>query len=174
MGLAWTSMGGATLYVEATKVSSDKPGFKQTGQLGSVMVESSEIAYTYIRSFLNADEAAREMFKKNFIHLHVPAGATPKDGPSAGVTMAMALYSMAVNRAVPRSLAMTGELTLTGRIMPVGGIKEKTLAAKRAKVRHLVFPEENRKDFDELPAQVRKGLKPRYVSTFNQAVEICY
>lgn len=173
-GLAWTSLGGETLQVEATRVETGTPGFKQTGQLGSVMVESSEIAYTYVRSFLNDNEAARELFKKNFIHLHVPAGATPKDGPSAGITMAMALYSMALNRSVRKRLAMTGELTLTGRIMPIGGLKEKTLAAKRAKITHLIFPEGNRKDFDELPAQVRRGLKPRYVSSFKEAVEFCF
>jgi ATP-dependent Lon protease len=174
MGLAWTSLGGETLYVEATRVESDKPAFKQTGQLGNVMVESSEIAYTYVRSLLNADKTAGKFFRKNFVHLHVPAGATPKDGPSAGVTMAAALYSLA-RQVPPRpGFAMTGELTLTGRVMPVGGIKEKTIAAKRANVRNLVFPAENKKDFEELPPHVRAGLKPRFVATFPDLVRIVF
>ncbi|MDD4870438.1 MAG: endopeptidase La [Kiritimatiellae bacterium] len=174
MGLAWTSMGGDTLYIEATNVTTGKQEFKQTGQLGSVMVESSEIAYTYVRSFLDKDKKAQEFFNKNFIHLHVPAGATPKDGPSAGVTMAIALYSLAINKPVKKMVAMTGELSLTGRIMPIGGVKEKTIAAKRAKIVELIFPEENKKDFDELPAHIRKGLKPQFVSTFKQAVNLCF
>jgi ATP-dependent Lon protease len=174
MGLAWTMMGGDTLYVEATNVDTGKAGFKQTGQLGDVMVESSEIAYTYVRSFLNDNAPARDFLRQNFIHLHVPAGATPKDGPSAGVTMACALYSLVLGKPVKRNLAMTGELTLTGRVMPVGGIKEKTIAARRAKVKRLVFPAENRKDFDELPEHIRKGLTAHYVTTFNEVVEVCF
>jgi len=174
MGLAWTSMGGDTLYVEATKVQTGKAEFKQTGQLGDVMVESSEIAYTYIRSFVDHDEKMRELFEKNFIHLHVPAGATPKDGPSAGVTMATSLYSLARNRAIKRGIAMTGELTLTGAVLPIGGLKEKTIAAKRASVKTLIFPAENRKDFDELPDHIKKGLKPYFVSTFQEMVDICF
>ncbi len=174
MGLAWTSMGGDTLFIEATKVHTGKSGFKQTGQLGDVMVESSEIAYTYLRSFLDEDEAMRDLFEKHFIHLHVPAGATPKDGPSAGITMATALYSLAYGKPVKRHLAMTGELTLTGLVMPIGGLKEKTIAAKRAKVKHLIFPDGNQKDFDELPAHIKKGLTPHFVRTFDDVVEICF
>ncbi|OGV57887.1 MAG: endopeptidase La [Lentisphaerae bacterium RIFOXYA12_FULL_48_11] len=174
MGLAWTSMGGDTLYIEATNVQTGKSEFKQTGQLGSVMVESSEIAYTYVRSFLDKDKQAREFFKTNFIHLHVPAGATPKDGPSAGITMAVALYSLALKKPLKKMVAMTGELSLTGRVMPIGGLKEKTIAAKRAKITYLIFPEENKKDFDELPAHIRKGLKPSFVATFSQVVKLCF
>lgn len=174
MGLAWTSMGGDTLHVEATSILSDKPGFKQTGQLGNVMVESSEIAYTYIRSLLSNKADTRQFFDKNFVHLHVPAGATPKDGPSAGVTMASALYSLAINRPILPGFAMTGELSLTGLVMPIGGVKEKTIAAKRAKVRHLVFPQGNRKDFSELPAQVRKGLTAHFVSKFSDIAALCF
>jgi ATP-dependent Lon protease len=173
MGLAWTSMGGDTLYIEASHVETGTPGLKQTGQLGSVMVESSEIAYTFIRSFMNGSEKAREFFKKNFIHLHVPAGATPKDGPSAGITMAMAIYSLAVDQPVKPGMAMTGELTLTGRVMPIGGVKEKVMAAKRALVTNLIFPEENRKDFEELPATVRRGVKPWFVREFRDVIKIC-
>jgi ATP-dependent Lon protease len=174
MGLAWTSLGGSTLYVEATRVETKTPGFKQTGQLGSVMVESTEIAYTYVRSFLNGQPAFKEVFEKNFIHLHVPAGATPKDGPSAGITMACALYSLATGRAVRPHLAMTGELTLSGFVLPIGGLKEKTIAAKRAGVTDLVFPKENRKDFEELPAHIRKGLNPHFLGTFKEVVETAF
>jgi ATP-dependent Lon protease len=174
LGLAWTSMGGDTLYVEATAVATGKPGFKQTGQLGDVMIESSEIAYTYVRALLSEDKEARDFFGSHFIHLHVPAGATPKDGPSAGVTMAAAIYSLMKGVAIRAGVAMTGELTLKGRVMPIGGLKEKTIAAKRAKIKHLVFPEENREDFDELPDHVRKGLTPHYAEPFQDVLDSCF
>jgi ATP-dependent Lon protease len=174
MGLAWTSMGGDTLFIEATRINTGKAEFKQTGQLGSVMVESSEIAYTFVRSYLNNNEAARKLFEQSVVHLHVPAGATPKDGPSAGITMASSLYSLALNIPIKRGFAMTGELTLTGKVMQIGGLKEKTIAAKRAKVANLVFPEANRSDFEELPEHVRRGLKPHFVSTFADVVKICF
>jgi len=174
MGLAWTSLGGETLFVEATKTRTGSASFKQTGQLGNVMVESSEIAYSFIRSRLDSDEEVRLMFKESAIHIHVPAGATPKDGPSAGITMASAVYSLARNRPIKRGFAMTGELTLTGQVMPIGGLKEKTIAARRAKVVNLVFPEGNRSDYDELPAHIRKGLKPHFVRTFDDVVKACF
>lgn len=173
-GLAWTSMGGDTLVIEAARVEAEKPGFKQTGQLGAIMIESSEIAYTFIRAFLNKDERARKLFEHNFIHLHVPAGATPKDGPSAGITMAAALYSLATNRPIRPHMAMTGELTLTGKVMPIGGVKEKTIAAKRTGVKSIVFPKENRQDFEELPAHIRRGLKSHFVADFSEVVAICF
>ena len=173
-GLAWTSLGGSVLHVEAIRVEAKTPGFKQTGQLGSVMIESSEIAYTFVRSFVNDDDVAREFFEKNFIHLHVPAGATPKDGPSAGITMAIALYSLAKQMSVRPRLAMTGELTLSGLVLPIGGVKEKALAAKRGGITDLVFPKENKDEFDELPAHVRRGLKPHFVETFADAVAVCF
>lgn len=173
MGLAWTRMGGDTLFIEATKVNTGKSGFKQTGQLGHVMIESSELAYTYVRSLLDQDKKIREFFQKHFIHLHVPAGATPKDGPSAGVTMALALYSLAFNQPIKSNFAMTGELSLTGQVMPIGGVKEKTIAAKRAKVKNLIFPQENKKDFEELPEHIKKGLNPYFVSKFKEIVDIC-
>jgi ATP-dependent Lon protease len=173
MGLAWTSMGGDTLYIEANPVRTGNAGFKQTGQLGNVMVESSEIAYTFVRSLLKQKQSANRFFDEHFIHLHVPAGATPKDGPSAGVTMATALYSLATNKSVKSHLAMTGELSLTGLIMPVGGIKEKTIAAKRAKVKKIILPKQNQPDFEELPAHIRKGLTPYFVGEFEEAIRIC-
>ncbi len=174
MGLAWTPMGGETLYVEATAVRAHKPGFKQTGQLGDVMVESAEIAYTHVRSLLGDTPETRAFFENHLIHLHVPAGATPKDGPSAGITMAASLYSLA--RGVPprENIAMTGELTLTGQVMPVGGIKEKTIAARRAAVTHVIFPEANRKDFEEIPAYVRGNLVPHFARTFGDVLRVAF
>ncbi len=173
-GLAWTNMGGDTIFIEATKVETGKSEFKQTGQLGNVMVESSEIAYTYIRALLDKDQKIRDLFKNSFIHLHVPAGATPKDGPSAGITMASALYSLVMNRPINKNFAMTGELTLTGQVMPIGGVKEKTIAAKRAKLNNLVFPLANKNDFDELPAHIKKGLKPYYANNYKDVIKICF
>src|SRR5512135_3652706 len=126
-------------------------GFRQTGQLGNVMVESSNIAYSYVMVHLEEYGAKPDFFNKHFVHLHVPAGATPKDGPSAGITMATALVSMLLKKPVVRKLAMTGELTLTGRVLPIGGVKEKTIAARRSGIKNLIFPEANRKDFEELP-----------------------
>jgi ATP-dependent Lon protease len=173
-GLAYTELGGATLYVEAMPVPAKGPGFKQTGQLGSVMIESAEIAYTYVRALLKDDQQARELFQKSFIHLHVPAGATPKDGPSAGITMACALYSLARSRAVREGLAMTGELTLSGLVMPIGGVKEKVIAAKRVKLSHVILPQENRSDFEELPDHVRKGITPHFVATFDEVLKVAF
>ncbi|HNR98445.1 MAG TPA: endopeptidase La [Planctomycetota bacterium] len=173
-GLAWTSLGGDVLHVEATRVRTDKDGFKQTGQLGSVMVESSEIAYTYVRSYVDDDPVLRDFFLKGSIHLHVPAGATPKDGPSAGITMAAALYSLATGAPPRKGFAMTGELTLAGRVMPVGGIKEKAIAAKRYRIPGIILPEGNRKDFEELPAHVRRGLRPHYVGTFADVAALVF
>ncbi len=178
LGLAWTSMGGTTMYVEASAVKSKESGFKQTGQLGKVMEESSEIAYSYIRSLLceqpGGEDGIAKYFKDNFIHLHVPAGATPKDGPSAGVTMALALYSLAMNKPVRQDLAMTGELTLTGKVLPIGGVREKTIAARRVGVYNLIFPKDNEKDFDELPDYLKKGIKPHFVDYFDDVIDVAY
>jgi len=172
MGLAWTSLGGDTLFVEATKINSGRAGLKQTGQLGKVMVESSEIAYTYVRSLANDDPECKRFFEEHFIHLHVPAGATPKDGPSAGITMASALYTLARNRPIKPGFAMTGELNLSGQVMPVGGIKEKVIAAKRAKVKSLILPKANEGDYERLPDHVKRGLKTYFVERFEEVVEI--
>ncbi|HOJ28471.1 MAG TPA: endopeptidase La, partial [Spirochaetota bacterium] len=171
MGLAWTSLGGATLYIEATAIPSKTKGFTQTGQLGNVMKESTEIAYSYIRSKVKQFGIDPNFFENHFIHLHVPAGATPKDGPSAGITMATALYSLAKNKPIKKSVAMTGELTITGRVLPIGGVKEKTLAAKRAKVKTIIYPAENKKDFDELPEHIKKGIDARFVSYFEEVLD---
>ncbi len=173
-GLAWTSMGGATLQVEATAMPSKTKGFKQTGQLGSVMVESSEIAYSYVMAHLEKYGAAADYFDTHFVHLHVPAGATPKDGPSAGVTMTTALISMISGKPVRKKMAMTGELTLTGRVLPIGGVKEKTIAARRSGINVLIFPEGNRKDFEELPAYLKKGIKAHFVEEYGQVRAIAF
>ncbi len=156
-GMAWTPVGGDILFVEATRMPGGK-GFIVTGQLGDVMKESAQAALSYVRSKakdLNIDEKA---FEKSDIHLHIPEGATPKDGPSAGVTMATALASLMTNRLVRNDVAMTGEITLRGRVLPVGGIKEKVLAAHRAGLKTVILPKRNEKDLDELPDEVRKQL----------------
>ena len=173
-GLAYTSVGGATLFIEASCVEAKNPGFKQTGQLGDVMVESTEIAYTYIRSIGSKDKKIQKFFTENFVHLHVPAGATPKDGPSAGITMACALYSLVTQEPVIANLAMTGELTLTGLVMPVGGIKEKTIAARRAGITQLIFPAENKKDFDDLDESIKGGIKPYFVKNFSEVLPVSF
>jgi ATP-dependent Lon protease len=174
MGLAWTSMGGATLYIEATASLSKNRGFKQTGQLGAVMKESTEIAYTYISSNIDKYKLDNEFFENHFIHLHVPAGATPKDGPSAGITMATALYSLVTNKPIKKQIAMTGELTITGKVLPIGGVKEKTIAAKRANVKTIIYPFENKKDYDELPVHIKKGINARFVNYFEEVLNIVY
>lgn len=173
-GLAYTTMGGTTLHVEAVALPASSPGFKQTGQLGKVMVESSEIAYSYIRSYLRDTKSVMELFKKHLIHLHVPAGATPKDGPSAGITMACALYSLVKEKPVRPDIAMTGELSLTGLVMPIGGVKEKVIAAKRSKVKELILPKENQEDFDFLPDHIKDGLTLHFVATFAEVEKICF
>ena len=173
-GLAYTSMGGATLHIEATAVSAKTGGFKQTGQLGEVMVESSEIAFTFIRALLKEQPSVQEFLANHLIHLHVPAGATPKDGPSAGITMACALYSLLTETPIQAHLAMTGELTLTGLVMPIGGVKEKTIAARRSGIRTLLFPEENREDFEELDESIRDGLEAHFVKTFEEVLAIAF
>ncbi len=174
LGLAWTPMGGVTLYIEASAIKASGSGLKQTGQLGSVMQESSEIAYSYIRSILSDDKDFKDFFNDHLIHLHVPAGATPKDGPSAGITMALALYSLATGKAVRKGLAMTGELTLTGKVLPIGGVREKTIAARRVKVFELIFPADNKTDFEDLPDYIRKGVKAHFVSYFSDVLRIAF
>lgn len=182
MGLAWTSVGGTCLYVEAVSVptfeavaGAEKPGAGRvveiTGQLGSVMTESSKIAQTVAKRTLAEMDKSNNFFHKENIHIHCPEGATPKDGPSAGVTMATALLSLATNTAVPENIAMTGELSITGLVLPVGGIKEKTIAARRAGVAHLCLPEANRRDVLELPEYLRDGLDIRYFSKFSDLAE---
>jgi ATP-dependent Lon protease len=173
-GLAWTAMGGATLSIEASRIHSSQRGFKLTGQLGDVMKESAEIAYSFVSSNLKRYKGDPGFFDKSFVHLHVPEGATPKDGPSAGVTMATALLSIARREAPQQNLAMTGELTLTGQVLPVGGIREKVIAARRQKITSLVLPEANRGDYEELPDYLKEGLTVNFARTFNDVYQVCF
>ncbi len=173
-GLAWTAMGGATLPIEASIINDKKAGFKLTGNLGDVMKESAEIAYSYITSSLGNYNTKRNITDNTFIHLHVPEGATPKDGPSAGITMATALLSLALNRKISPTIAMTGELTLTGQVLPVGGIKEKLIASKRLGVKTVILPIDNKRDFDELPKAIRTGLKVHFAETYTDVSSIVF
>jgi len=173
-GLAWTSFGGETLTIEATAVLADSHGFRQTGQLGDVMKESATIAYSYVMARLAGYGADPRFFDKHFVHLHVPAGATPKDGPSAGITMATALISMVTKKPVKKKLAMTGELTLTGQVLPIGGVKEKVIAARRAGRKVLVFPEANRKDVEELPAYLKKGIGFHFAERYEDVCRVAF
>ena len=173
LGLAWTSMGGATLYIEAVVTSTGK-GYKQTGQLGSVMKESSEIAYSYVESLIRKENSEKDFFLNNFIHLHVPAGAVPKDGPSAGITMALALYSLVKNKPVKDKLAMTGEITLTGKVLPIGGLREKVIAARRVGVYELIVPKDNKGDFERLPDYIREGIVIHYADYFEDVIKAAF
>nr|WP_227500269.1 endopeptidase La [Marinobacter nanhaiticus] len=173
-GLAWTAMGGATLSIEASRIHASQRGFKLTGQLGDVMRESAEIAYSYVSSNLKRYKGDPTFFDKSFVHLHVPEGATPKDGPSAGVTMATALLSIARGEAPQSGIAMTGELTLTGQVLPVGGIREKVIAARRQKISTLVLPEANRGDYEELPAYLKEGIEVHFAKHFSDVYTVCF
>ena len=173
-GLAWTAMGGATLSIEATRIHSFSRGFKLTGQLGEVMKESAEIAYSYILANASRWGASPDFFENSLVHLHVPAGATPKDGPSAGITMASALLSLAKNRKPVGNMAMTGELTLTGQVLPVGGIREKVIAARRAGVKQLILPAANKGDFEEIPEYIRAGVTVHYAARYSEVAELLF
>lgn len=174
-GLAWTSLGGAILTIESIAVKSKGgPGLKLTGQLGEVMTESANIAYTYINHLMQEDEAARRIFEEYLIHVHVPEGATPKDGPSAGITMAASIYSMVTGFIGRSDLAMTGELTLSGKVLPIGGLKEKVIAAKRADISHIIIPSENKKDLEDIPDYVKKGLTFHPVSDILEVLDISF
>ena len=175
IGLAWTPQGGAPQVIEAISVFNRKEGgLKLTGQLGDVMSESAAIAYSYVQHLLRERDETAMIFNENLIHLHVPAGATPKDGPSAGITMAAALYSMATNSKIRPRLAMTGELTLTGRVFPVGGIKEKVIAAKKAELNEIIIPRENNKDLEEIPEHIRRGMRFHLVNQVDEVISIAF
>lgn len=173
-GLAWTPLGGVTLSIEAVKVHSKDKGLKLTGQLGDVMQESAEIAYSFISSNIKMFKGDPEYFNNSFIHLHVPEGATPKDGPSAGVTMATALLSLAIGKKINRALAMTGELTLTGHVLPVGGIREKIIAARRVNIFELILPHGNQRNFDELPDHIKDGITVHFAKTYKDVAKVVF
>ncbi|MEI8301135.1 MAG: endopeptidase La, partial [Chlamydiota bacterium] len=174
LGLAWTSLGGATLYIEAIKVPGEKTKMMLTGQAGDVMKESSQIAWSYLQSALKLYAPDKTFFEKEEVHIHIPEGATPKDGPSAGITMVTALLSLLLGQSVKQNLGMTGELTLTGKVLPIGGLKEKLIAAKRSGVKELIFPKENNRDYDELPDYLKKGLKVHFVSDYEQVFAVAF
>lgn len=174
MGLAWTAMGGATLYIEAIKVAGEKTAMKLTGQAGQVMKESSEIAWSYLHSAMNKYAPGYTFFENTQVHIHIPEGATPKDGPSAGITMVTALLSLLTDTPVLDNLGMTGELTLTGRILTIGGVKEKLIAARRSGLKTLIFPKDNVRDYDELPEYLKKGLTIHFVEHYDEVFNIAF
>ncbi|MFA5478464.1 MAG: endopeptidase La [Candidatus Muiribacteriota bacterium] len=170
-GLAWTQFGGEVLYIEAIK-RPGKGGFTLTGQLGDVMKESAQIGYSLIKSILSDDSKKNKIdFSKYDIHIHVPTGAIPKDGPSAGITMATAIYSLFTGKVIKSGYAMTGEVSLTGRVLPIGGLKEKSLAAYREGYRTIVIPEKNLKDVEDIPEEIKKNLKFKAFSNFEQIIK---
>ncbi len=173
-GLAWTAMGGATLPVEASLVHRQRAGFKLTGKLGDVMKESAEISLSYTTGHAKRFGIDDDCLKNAFIHLHVPEGATPKDGPSAGITMTTALISLLGNNKPKKNLAMTGELTLTGRVLAVGGIREKVIAARRQNIMELILPEDNRRDFDELPDYIREGITVHFARQYDDVYNVAF
>jgi ATP-dependent Lon protease len=168
-GLAWTPVGGEILFIEATQMPGNK-GFQITGSIGNVMQESARAALSYVRSKSEHLGIKPDFFDTEDIHLHVPAGAQPKDGPSAGVTMATALVSLLTNRPVKADVAMTGEITLRGQVLPVGGIKEKVLAAHRAGIKKVILPKRNRMDLDDLPKEVKKSMKFGFSETIDDVL----
>ena len=169
-GLAWTSVGGDTLQIEVN-VMPRKGEIELTGQMGDVMKESALIGISYVRSIGSENHIDPEMFKENDFHLHIPEGAVPKDGPSAGVTMATALFSAITDRKVRSDLAMTGEITLRGRVLPVGGLKEKILAAKMAGIKEVLVPFENKKDIEEISQEIKEGLTITHVKTMKEVLK---
>jgi ATP-dependent Lon protease len=175
MGLAWTSLGGATLYIEAISVAAEKTVMKLTGQAGDVMKESSQIAWTYVHSKVDQFAPGIPFFEKSEVHLHIPEGATPKDGPSAGITMATSMLSLLKKVPVRENLGMTGELTLTGKVLAIGGLKEKLIAARRSKVKVLIFPTDNKRDYDELPSYLKKGIEEvHFVSDYGEVYRVAF
>lgn len=169
-GLAWTSVGGDTLEIEVN-VMPGKGEFQLTGQLGDVMKESAQAGISYIRSVSEDYQIPKEFFQENDIHIHIPEGAVPKDGPSAGITMATAMLSAITKTPVRADIAMTGEITLRGRVLPIGGLKEKILAAKNAGIKTVCVPLKNRKDIEEIPAEIKKGLNIVFVENLRQVLD---
>ncbi|KAJ3310549.1 ATP-dependent Lon protease pim1 [Boothiomyces sp. JEL0838] len=178
MGLAWTQMGGSSLFIESVLESTlkddGKPSFHRTGQMGDVMKESSTIAYTYAKAFMAKRFPENRFFDHANIHMHVPEGATPKDGPSAGSTMTTSLLSLALDTPAIPDVAMTGEITLTGKILKIGGVKEKSIAAKRSGVKTIIFPAQNKSDWDELPDYLKENLTPHFVEWYDEIFAIVF
>ena len=171
VGLAWTYVGGDILFIE-TSLSDGKAEMKLTGNLGNVMKESATTALTYLQSNAKRYGIDSKIFEKKTVHIHVPEGATPKDGPSAGVTMMTAIASALTGKKVKPYVAMTGEITLRGQVLPVGGIKEKVLAARRAGLKEIILCSQNEKDVEEINPAFVKGLRFHFVKTMNQVLEL--
>jgi ATP-dependent Lon protease len=169
-GLAWTSVGGDTLEIEVN-IMPGKGEILLTGQLGDVMKESARAGISYIRSVGKEFEVSENFFEKHDIHIHIPEGATPKDGPSAGITMATAMLSAITGKKVRADVAMTGEITLRGRVLPIGGLKEKLLAAKNAGVKTVLIPEKNMRDVEDISFEITKGLEIVPVSNMTEVLE---
>ncbi len=174
MGLAWTALGGATLYIESSRVQAEKTAMKLTGQAGDVMKESAEIAWSYLHSVLNQFAPGISFFEKSQVHIHIPEGATPKDGPSAGITMVTSLLSLLTNIPILQNLGMTGELTLTGRVLPIGGVKEKMVAARRSGLTRVILPKDNERDWEELPSYIKKDLSVDFVTDYREVFSIAF
>ncbi|UGQ17057.1 endopeptidase La [Borrelia sp. RT1S] len=174
MGLAWTNYGGSTLIIETVKTEAKSAGIKLTGRLGDVMKESANIAFTYVNSIRNTLGINKSFFEKYMIHLHIPEGAIPKDGPSAGITIASAFISLALNKEVRPHLAMTGELSLTGNVMAIGGLREKIIAAKRNGVEHIIIPMANKSDLDEIPINIKSGINFHPVSNMGDVIKLLF
>jgi len=170
-GLAWTPTGGDILFIESTKMRG-KGSLSLTGQLGDVMKESAQAALSYIRSKAVEYDIKEDFFERNDIHVHVPQGAIPKDGPSAGITMLVSLVSLLTDKHVRNDIAMTGEITLRGLVLPVGGIKEKVLAAKRAGIRSVILPKLNEKDLEEVPESIKENMEFKFIEKMDEAIEI--
>ena len=177
LGLAWTNMGGDVLVIEADAVKG-KGHLKLTGQMGDVMKESAAIAYTRAKKIIGSNEFSEgkeepsDFFEKHEVHLHIPEGATPKDGPSAGITMTTALLSLAAGERIKAGLAMTGELSLTGKVLAIGGLKEKTIAARRHGIKNVIIPEANLRDLEEIPEHVKKGITFHPVSELRDVIAL--
>ncbi len=173
VGLAWTPYGGDTLVIEAIN-NPGKGGLKLTGKMGEVMQESANLAFSYVRHAANEYGVDSRFFDENEIHMHIPAGATPKDGPSAGITMATTLLSLARGKKIKAKVAMTGELSLVGQVLPIGGLKEKTIAARRNGVKHVIIPRQNEKDLDEIPEHIKRGLRFYPVDRVEEVFDIVF
>ena len=172
-GLAWTPSGGELIHIEATLMKG-KGSLILTGQLGNVMQESAKAALSYARTKAKDFKISESTFSKTDIHIHVPAGAIPKDGPSAGITMATALISALTKRQINNNIAMTGEITLRGRVLPIGGLKEKSLAAKRAGIESIIVPSENEKDLYEIPDTIKKGINYIFVDSMDKVLKYVF
>lgn len=173
-GLAWTALGGAILYIEAIKIPGEKTALKLTGQAGDIMKESAQIAWSFVHSMMSRYAPGYTFFEKNEVHLHFPEGATPKDGPSAGISIVTALLSLLLNTPIKDNLAMTGEITLTGLILGIGGVKEKVVAARRSELKTLIFPKENERDVEQLSDYIKEGLEFHFVTHYDEIFPIAF